>query len=111
VALPYYPRAEFARFGLSKVALDYLEGLRTELQTAVDSGDTASVDLTAILARLDAVEALAAEALRSAIQAHLLDMVPLTRDEILAIVDTAILAETGDDLLDETGDSLLLESA
>jgi hypothetical protein len=111
VAVAYYPRQEFASLGLSKVALDYLDSLKSELQTAIDSGDTATVDLTAILARLDAVEALAAEALRSAIQAHLLDMVPLTRDEILAIVDTAILAETGDALLDETGDGLLLESA
>lgn len=85
-----------------------LAGLIAEINTD-DDGEP--IDLTAILARLTAVEALAAEALETAVQQILLMPLPLSRDDVLAITDNALLTEGLDNLWTEGGDNLLLESA
>jgi len=115
-------RTFLAAVGVNQVmghaaAADSLERLLRELAAAIaaielpEDEDGEPVDLTEILTRLAAVETLSAEALRTAVSMHLLDMVPLTAEEILAVVDRYIDTEAGDHLLTEDGDALLLESA
>jgi hypothetical protein len=94
---------------LSNVLLNWFRSL-SATQTTVDGGPT-STDLTALTLRVTQAEADIIRALRDARDARLWDMVPLTRDEIAAITDIYILAETGDPLLTEGGDPLILESA
>lgn len=90
--------------GHSRAAIDNLELALNQLQAEIDTVPTYASEAW-VTARI-------AEAVREAVaKAHLLDFVPFTRDEIIAIVDNTILAETGDDILDESGDALLMESA
>lgn len=85
-----------------------LAGLIAEINTDED-GET--IDLTAILARLTAVEALAAEALQAAVQQVLLMRMPPTMAQIRAALDDALKVPNGDWFLTPGGDRLLMPSA
>jgi DNA polymerase III alpha subunit len=101
-------RQELVRLGLSKSAIDNLElALREAIQEA--EGSDNSTDLTELAATLR--EEIAAAVIEAVAKAKMLDRIPLTRDQILAIVDNAILTEDGDNLQTEAADNLLLESA
>lgn len=96
--------------GHTQAAIDNLELALLALQAEIDALPTP--DEGDEFATQAWVEALVEQAAQKVLaQAHLLDMVPFTRDEIIAIVDNTILTEDGDDLLTEGGDALLMESA
>ena len=114
----YFPRAEFALLRLadgrtlSQVALDYLANRGPRLTAAASGENPGGISSEELSAEVAALREEIARAVATAVaQAHILDLVPPTTQEILAITDLTIKAETGDALLAETFDALLMEAA
>lgn len=105
----FYPRGEFARVGLNKVALDFLDHVSALLNDRLTIA-THDTDLTALAAAIAPLQAAVALALLQAEQVELKIPAQMSREEVLAITDTALLTEDGDYLLTEAGDRILLET-
>jgi hypothetical protein len=112
----YYPRDAFSAAGVNQAGLDFLERLKTlvaalEAASPGTDDDGEPIDLSDILARLAAVETLAALAKQIAEEAPLWIRPQLTVAQILAITDDALKVPSGDWFFTPAGDRLLMPSA